>query len=60
MPFGYQTFYYLNSELFGLYSRHGLNNRTFEKQTVTDHLNTKLAYYYLDPHCIIKEFEMCK
>ena len=50
MPFGYQTFYHLISELLVHYSRHGLNNEPLEERTVLEHLNTKLVRYS-DPHC---------
>ena len=50
MPFSYQTFYHSNSKLLVRYSRHGLNNRSFEEPTFWDHLNTKLVCYS-DPHC---------
>ena len=50
MPFGYQTFYHLNSELLVCYLKHGLNNRPFEQQFVLDHLNTKVVHYS-DPQC---------
>ena len=51
MTFRYQTFYHLNSELLVHCSRHGLNNGPFDKQTVLDHLNSKLVCYS-DPYCI--------
>ena len=50
MPFSYHTFYHLNSEILVCYSRHGLNNRPFDEQTVLDHLKTELVGYS-DPHC---------
>ena len=50
MPFSYQTFYHLSSELLVHYSRHGLNNGPFNERTVLEHLNTKLVFYS-DPHC---------
>ena len=50
MPFSYQTFYHSNSELLVCYSRHALNNRAFEEQTVLNHFNTQL-FCYSDPRC---------
>ena len=60
MPIGYPTLYHLNSKLLVRYSRHGLKNRPFDKQTVLDHLNTELVCYS-DPHCtlILKNEEFC-
>ena len=45
MPFGYKSFYHLNSELLVCYSRHCFNNGPFNEQTVLDNLNTKLVCY---------------
>ena len=53
MPFGYQTFYHLNSKLIFCYSRHGLNNEPFDEQTVLDHLNTELVSNS-DPTVVIR------
>ena len=46
----YQTLYHSNSKILVCYSRHGLNNGPSSKQTVLEHLNTKLVGYS-DPHC---------
>ena len=50
MPFSYQTFNHSNGELLVCYSRHTLNNRPFEEQTVLGHINTQLVRYS-DPNC---------
>ena len=42
--------FFLKSQLLVRYSRHGLNNRPFNEQTVLDHLHTKLVCNS-DPHC---------
>ena len=49
MPFGYQTFYHLNSKLLVKYSSHGLKRGPFDERTILDHLNTELVHYS-DPH----------
>ena len=45
MPFGYQTFYHLNSELLVRYSRHGLINGPFKELTILDQMNNQLVFY---------------
>ena len=48
--FDYQTFYHSNSKLLVRFSKHGLNNRPFDEQTVLNHLNTELVRHS-DAHC---------